>query len=191
MLAPPLSRLPRDGRLWIVTTSRTKSVARRSAPERRTSGGSHQRSKARSQPARHASVPDRSLGLPVLGALSLCACCRHYAGAAAGRSLRSSHPTVSAFAERVVGSACTSSFSRLARRSLALRPAHLRRHQFVTRYTEGFSHFVPDQPGARRFRLPIRRPGVEWEVRLDSLCRTRHAVYASSRRRLSRNAKGR
>ena len=36
----------------------------------------------------------------------------------------------------------TSSFSRLARRSLALRPAHLRGHQFVTRYTEGFSHFV-------------------------------------------------
>src|SRR5215510_11390575 len=44
------------------------------------------------------------------------------------------HPAVSAFPERVVGSACTSSFSRLARRSLALRPAHSRGHQFVTRY---------------------------------------------------------
>jgi len=31
---------------------------------------------------------------------------------------------------------------RLARRSLALRPAHSRRHLYVTRYTEGFSHFV-------------------------------------------------
>jgi hypothetical protein len=31
---------------------------------------------------------------------------------------------------------------RLARRSLALRPAHSRGHLYVTRYTEGFSHFV-------------------------------------------------
>ena len=31
---------------------------------------------------------------------------------------------------------------RLARRSLALRPAHSRRHLYVTCYTEGFSHFV-------------------------------------------------
>ena len=29
-----------------------------------------------------------------------------------------------------------------ARRSLTLRPAHSRGHQFVARYTEGFSHFV-------------------------------------------------
>src|SRR5271170_847348 len=56
------------------------------------------------------------------------------------------HPAVSAFPERVVGSACTSSFSRLARRSLALRPAHSRGHQFVARYTEGFSHFVTSMP---------------------------------------------
>src|SRR3954464_9835741 len=87
-------------------------------------------------------IPDLALGLPVLRTLSLCTCCRHYPGAAAGRTLRSSHPAVSAFPERVVGSACTSSFSRLARRSLALRPAHSRGHQFVARYTEGFSHFV-------------------------------------------------
>src|SRR3979490_1446180 len=43
------------------------------------------------------------------------------------------HPAVSAFPERVVGSACALSFSRLARRSLALRPAHPRCQQFVTR----------------------------------------------------------
>src|ERR1017187_3383304 len=78
-------------------------------------------------------IPDLALGLPVLRTLSLCTCCRHYPGAAAGRTLRSSRPAVSAFPERVVGSACTSSFSRLARRSLALRPAHSRGHQFVTR----------------------------------------------------------
>src|SRR3989440_1012958 len=43
-------------------------------------------------------------------------------------------PAVSAFPERVVGSACASSLSRLARRSLALRRAHSRGRQFVTRY---------------------------------------------------------
>ena len=78
-------------------------------------------------------IPDHASGLPVLRALSLCTCCRHYPGAAAGRTLRSSHPAVSAFPGRVAGSACTSSFSRLARRALALRPAHSRCHQFVTR----------------------------------------------------------
>jgi hypothetical protein len=77
-----------------------------------------------------------------LRALSLCTCCRHYPGAAAGRRRRSSHPTVSAFPDNVVGSACTSSFSRPAQRSLALRPAHSRRHLYVTCYTEGSSHFV-------------------------------------------------
>ena len=85
---------------------------------------------------------NHALGLPVLRALSLCACCRYYPGAAAGCSPRSSHPAVAAFPDNVVGSACTSSFSRLAQRSLALRPAHSRRHLYVTCYTEGFSHFV-------------------------------------------------
>jgi hypothetical protein len=75
-----------------------------------------------------------------LRALSLCTCCRHYPGAAAGRRRCSSHPAVTAFPDNVVGSACTSSFSRFARRSLALRPAHSRGHLYVT--TEGSSHFV-------------------------------------------------
>ena len=74
-------------------------------------------------------IPDHALGLPVLRALSLCTCRRHYPGAAAGRLPRSSHPAVSAFPGRVAGSACTSTFSRLARRSLGLRPAHSRSHQ--------------------------------------------------------------
>ena len=78
----------------------------------------------------------------MLRALSLCTCCRHYPGAAAGRRRRSSHPAVPAFPDNVVGSACTSSFSRPAQRSLALRPAHSRGHLYVTSYTEGFSHLV-------------------------------------------------
>src|SRR5438067_1252587 len=78
-------------------------------------------------------IPDHALGLPVLRALSLCTCCRHYPGAAAGRIPRSSHPAVSAFPGRGAGSACTSTFSRLARRSFSLLPAHSHCHQFVTR----------------------------------------------------------
>ena len=78
-------------------------------------------------------IPDHALGPPLLRTLSLCTCCRHYPGAAAGRTLALLHPAVSAFPERVVGSTCALSFSRLARRSLALRPAHSRCHQFVTR----------------------------------------------------------
>jgi hypothetical protein len=73
-----------------------------------------------------------AVGLPVLRGLSLCTCRRQYPGAAAGRNPRSSHPAVSAFPDSAVGSACTSTFSRLARRSLALRPAHSRGHQVLT-----------------------------------------------------------
>ncbi len=77
--------------------------------------------------------------------LSLCTCCRHYPGAASGRIVSLSHPAVSAFPERVVGSACASSFSRLARRSLALRPAHSRCHQFVTRIPKASAISSPPQ----------------------------------------------
>jgi hypothetical protein len=77
-------------------------------------------------------IPDHALGLPVLRALSLCTCRRQYPGAAAGRNPRSSHPAVSAFPDSAVESACTSTFSRFARRSLVLRPAHSRGHQVVT-----------------------------------------------------------
>ena len=53
------------------------------------------------------------------------------------------NPAVSAFPERVIGSACASSFSRLARRSLALRPAHSRCHQLVTRFPKASAISLP------------------------------------------------
>src|SRR5258707_3298227 len=53
------------------------------------------------------------------------------------------NPAVSAFPERVIGSACASSFSRLAQRSLALRPAHSRCHQFVTRIPKASASSLP------------------------------------------------
>ena len=100
------------------------------------------------------------MGLPVLRTLSLCTCRRQYPGAAAGCRRRSSHPAVSAFPEIAVGSACASSFSRLARRSLALRPAHSRRHLYVTRYTEGFSHFVTSMTAPVASGWSVRRVGL-------------------------------
>ncbi len=74
-------------------------------------------------------IPDHAVGSPVLRTLSLCTCCRHYPGAATRRRSSLIRPAVSAFPERVVGSACASSFSRIAQRSLALRPAHSRCHR--------------------------------------------------------------
>src|ERR1700730_13120900 len=74
-------------------------------------------------------IPDHALRLPVLRTLSLCTCCRHYPGAATGRAVSLIHPAVSAFPDNPVGSACALSFSRFARRSLALRPAHSRCHR--------------------------------------------------------------
>src|SRR5881409_585449 len=38
-------------------------------------------------------IAGHTLGLPVLRTLSLCTCCRHYPGAAAGRTLRSTSPS--------------------------------------------------------------------------------------------------
>ena len=79
-------------------------------------------------------------------ALSLCTCCRHYPGTATGGTASLIRPVMSAFPERVAGSACAMSISRLAQRSLALRPAHSRCHQFVARLPEGFRHFVTSMP---------------------------------------------
>jgi hypothetical protein len=55
------------------------------------------------------------------------------------------HPSVSAFPGPTAGSACTLSFSRLAQRSLTLRPTHSHGHLYVT-LSEGFRHFVTSMP---------------------------------------------
>src|SRR5271168_5094071 len=62
-------------------------------------------------------------------------------------------PSVSAFPDSTIGSACTSSFSRFAQRLLTLRPAHSRGHQIRDRY-----------PGLQTFRLLHACPGC---VRLE------------------------
>jgi hypothetical protein len=61
------------------------------------------------RPRTSVDIPVHAKGLPVLRVVSLCTCRRHYPRTAAERVLRSSRPTVSAFPDRVVGSACASS----------------------------------------------------------------------------------
>src|SRR6202008_1097655 len=51
------------------------------------------------------------------------------------------YPSISTFPETTIGSACTSAFSRIARRLLTLRPAHSRGHQNRDRYPKG-SHIL-------------------------------------------------
>ena len=118
-----------------------------------------------------------------------CTCRRQYPGAATGRRLRSSHPAVSAFPEIAVGSACTSSFSRLARRSLALRPAHARRHLYVTRYTEGFSHFVTSMTAPVASGWSVRRVGLAPTGKRRLSRRTPGAALASRARTRSEHHK--
>src|SRR5437016_9434106 len=96
-------------------------------------------------------------------------------GAAAGRTPRSSHPAVSAFPGRGAGSACTSSFSRLARRSLALRPAHSRGHQFVTRYPKASDISSPPcllrlLPAGAHRRVGLAPTGKRRLVTAHTLC---------------------
>ena len=102
-------------------------------------------------------IPDLSTGLPVLPALSLATGCCHYPGAAIGRRHRSFHPTVSAFPGRVTRSACTSTFSRLARHSRVLRPAHAQLPPFRGTLTEGFSHLVTSMTAPVASGWSVRR----------------------------------
>ena len=82
------------------------------------------------------------MGLPVLRTLSLCTCCRHYPGAAAGRTLRSTSPRRISLPRkggrvdlRIVLIEVCSAFTRVTAYKLALSPI---RDTLI----EGFSHFV-------------------------------------------------
>src|SRR5262245_17672550 len=82
------------------------------------------------------------MGLPVLRSLSLCTCCRHYPGAAAGLLLRSFTPSRVSLPRKgcrvglriVLFEAC-SAFTRVTACTLALSPMR-------DTHSEGFSYFV-------------------------------------------------
>src|SRR5208283_4261827 len=58
-------------------------------------------------------IPDHASGFPVLRALPLCTCRRHCQVQQMGVFVAQNHPSVSAFPDSIIGSACTSTFSRL------------------------------------------------------------------------------
>jgi hypothetical protein len=100
----------------------------------------------------------RASGFPVLRALSLCACCRHYPGAAAGdiaslgfSSSISLPQTGYQVGLRIVLFEDCSAFTRVTACTLARSP-------FVTRCIEGFSRFVHLLGCSDYFRLE-RLPG--------------------------------
>src|SRR5271169_3974300 len=87
-------------------------------------------------------IADHAMGLPVLRTLSLCTCCRHYPGAAAGRTLRSASPRRISLPRkggrvglRIVLFEDCSAFTHVTACTLALSPI---RDTLI----EGFSHFV-------------------------------------------------
>src|SRR5450759_1140270 len=87
-------------------------------------------------------IADRALGLPVFRTLSLCTCCRHYPGAASGRTASLTSPRRISLPRKgrrvglriVLFEAC-SAFTRVTACTLALSPI---RDTLI----EGFSHFV-------------------------------------------------
>src|SRR5260370_17883322 len=91
-------------------------------------------------------IPDLAMGLPVLGALSLFTCCRHYPGAADGRTPRSYSPVRISLPRKGyrVGlhidlfEDC-SAFTHVAARTLARSPIR-------DPLPEGFRHFVSSMP---------------------------------------------
>ena len=87
-------------------------------------------------------IADHALGLPVFRALSLCTCCRHYPGAASGRTASLISPSRISLPRkgcrvglRIVLFEDCSAFTRVAACTLALSPI---RDTLI----EGFSHFV-------------------------------------------------
>src|SRR6202163_4374422 len=89
-------------------------------------------------------IPDHALGPPVLLALSLCTCCRHYPGAAAGRTASLIHPSRISLPRKgcrvglriVLFEAC-SAFTRVTACTLALSP------YIVTRYPKASATSSP------------------------------------------------
>src|SRR6478672_12531176 len=105
-------------------------------------------------------IADHALGPPVLRTLSLCTCCRHYPGAAAGRTLRSASPSRISLPRKgcrvglriVLFEAC-SAFTRVTACTLALSPIR-------DTLSEGFSYFVTSITAPVASGGSVRRVGL-------------------------------
>jgi len=105
-------------------------------------------------------IADHAMELPVLRTLSLCTCCRHYPGAAAGRTLRSASPSRISLPRKgcrvglriVLFEAC-SAFTRVTACTLALSPIR-------DTHSEGFSYFVTSIAAPAASGGSVRRVGL-------------------------------
>jgi hypothetical protein len=140
-------------------------------------------------------IPDHALGSPVLRSLSLCTCCRHYPGAAAGRILRSFSQPYQPSPKGSSGRPTHLTFRGLlgvhSRYGLHTRAVTVDRDTL----TEGFSHFVTSMtapvasgwsdcrvgltPTGKR-RLPRRTPTASFRDRRLMHC---ERLIRSPRRR--------
>jgi hypothetical protein len=145
------------------------------------------------EPLRHPKAPglsltgfrlvlaDHALGLPVLRALSLCTCCRHYPGAASGRTASLTSPSRISLPRKgrrvglriVLFEAC-SAFTRVTACTLA--PSPIR-----DALSEGFSYFVtsiaaPVASGWSVCRVGLAPTGKRRLVTAHT--RSGHAAYA-------------
>jgi hypothetical protein len=105
-------------------------------------------------------IPDHALGAPVLRALSLCTCCRHYPGAAAGCTYFAHSPSRLSLPRKghrvglriVLFEAC-SAFTRVTACTLALSPVR-------DTHSEGFSYFVTSIAAPVASGWSVRRVGL-------------------------------
>ena len=123
-------------------------------------------------------IPDHALGLPVLRTLSLCTCCRHYPGAADGRTRCSNSPIRIRLPRKgcrvglhIVRFEACSAFTRVAACTLARSPMR-------DPLTEGFRHFVTSMPapvasGWSRCRVGLAPTGKRRLSTAHTRCRHR------------------
>ena len=105
-------------------------------------------------------IADHALGLPVLRTLSLCTCCRHYPGAASGRTTLLISPSRISLPRKgrrvglriVLFEAC-SAFTRVTACTLAPSPSR-------DALSEGFSHFVTSIAAPVASGWSVRRVGL-------------------------------
>src|SRR3989337_1817462 len=138
-------------------------------------------------------ITDHALGLPVLRVLSLCACCRHYPGAASGGTASLIHPSRVSLPRKgcrvglriVLFEAC-SAFTRVTACTLARSPIR-------DPLSEGFSHFVTSMtapvasgwsgcrvgfsPTGKRRLITAHTQSGHWEI-ASRACREMRAVAA-------------
>src|ERR1700691_63918 len=105
-------------------------------------------------------IADHAMGLPVLRTLSLCTCCRHYPGAAAGRTLRSAssqpyQPSPKGLSGRPAHCPFRGLLSVYSRYGLHTRAVTV----FRDTLSEGFSHFVTSMTAPVASGWSVRRVG--------------------------------